>query len=125
MHSRATFAICLTLAALASCARNELVAGDGVADVTGAVMCPVVAGRPADLTADVPAKYAACQPLPLRQHWAGELPGETGIARIGASEAGLSKWARQSPTHFMLAGSPSTIGVVCEAAPGQETFSLM
>jgi hypothetical protein len=58
--------------------------------------CPVVGSEAADLGVEVPEKYATCPPLPLRQHWDGadEMPQEAGVARIGASSAGLSVHVR-------------------------------
>ncbi len=84
---------CLMLVGLTSCARTE---DRKEEDVIATLDCPVIADAPAALTADIPAKYAACRPLPLRQHWAGTdvLPQETGDARIGATATGLSVHVR-------------------------------
>lgn len=85
---------CLIVAALASCAHNEPAMRDVQATAMEAVACPIIAEGPADLNADIPAKYAALRALPLRQHWASSLPKEAGEARIGATAAGLSVWTR-------------------------------
>ena len=94
MSIAATLSGCLLLAALTSCAHDDRVEGGGQASAAEPLACPVLAAEPADLSAAVPAKYGACRPLPLRQHWDGALPGEEGVARIGATPGGLSVHVR-------------------------------
>lgn len=84
----------LLLAVLVSCAPQEAVQDHPRQGTALAVSCAVVAEAPADLSAEAPAKFAACPPLPLRQYWAGSMPQEQGVARIGASEAGLAVYVR-------------------------------
>ena len=91
MSVNPTLAGCLIFAALTSCAPNHI-SEDNKEVTMAAVHAPVLPNEPADLTADLPSKYAACPALVLRQHWTGAdaLPVETGIARIGATTKGLS-----------------------------------
>ena len=86
---------CLIFAVLISCAPSNQ-SDDNKEDAMAAVHAPVLSDEPADLTVDVPTKYAACDPLPLRQQWNGAdaLPKEEGVARIGATTMGLSVYIR-------------------------------
>jgi len=91
MSATTSIAGCLILAAaLTSCAHNGPAVHDAKEDAMTAVTCPVIPDGFSELTADIPAKYATCRPLQLRQNWADTLPEEAGEARIGATEEGLS-----------------------------------
>ena len=85
---------CLMLAVLISCAKKDIVERDRKAEAMAEVTSPRLSEGPADLTTDVPSKYAACAPLPLRQNWSETMPEESGVARIGATAAGLSVHVR-------------------------------
>jgi len=118
---------CLILAALTSCAHNDLVDRDRKEDAMAILRCPVIADKAADLTADVPGKYAACRALPLRQHWAGALPHEAGVARIGATTMGLSIHVRYEDSDIFSTATANqqrmwTLGDVVEVfvKPGRE-----
>lgn len=57
------------------------------------IPCPAVFGViDDDLGAEHPAKYSGCQPLSLGRFWEGPgvLPGEAGVAYVGAADEGLS-----------------------------------
>ena len=60
------------------------------------IPCPRVAGNVSDFGAEHPAKYRDCTPLPLRQFWQGadRMPNESGLAYVGAAEAGLCFYTR-------------------------------
>lgn len=88
MSKRVSLVGCLILTVLASCAH---LSQSGSSHVVDAV---VLSDGPADLTANPPAKYADAALLPLRQHWSDSMPEEGGVARIGATKAGLSVYTR-------------------------------
>lgn len=90
------FGSCLLLAFFTSACVFKQVNKKEDQIVMDLLTCSVITDEDADLTADVPAKYAACRPMPLRQHWKSvdALPREKGVARIGVSVMGLSVHVR-------------------------------
>ena len=128
MSVNPTLAGCLIFAALTSCAPNHI-SEDNKEVTMAAVHAPVLPNEPADLTADLPSKYAACPALVLRQHWTGAdaLPVETGVARIGATTKGLSVHIRYEDSDIFSTATANqqrmwTLGDVAEVfvKPGRE-----
>ena len=64
---------------------------------------PLVAGELGlELGVECPAKYAACTPQPLLQHWVepGKAPDEGGSVRVGCTEKGLCIYAHFVDSHI-------------------------
>ena len=118
----------LILAALTSCAHID--PSDRTKEGNmNTLHAPVISDEPADLATDPPSKYADCQPLPLRQHWSGAegLPREAGVARLGATPAGLSVHVRYEDSDIFSTATANqqrmwTLGDVVEVfvKPGLE-----
>jgi hypothetical protein len=124
MRHRASFTGCLVLATMVACAHNDLLEEKKVEQV---IACSGISDAPADLTQRVPAKYAALRALPLRQHWAGTMPMEAGVARIGATSLGLAVHVRYEDSDVFSTATANqqrmwTLGDVVEVfvRPGRE-----
>ena len=126
-----TYAACVVLACLISACAGLLKSDSKDNAMTANTLpCPVLESGPADLSAEAPAKYVASRPMPLRQHWDDALPKETGVARIGATEEGLSVHVRFEDSDVFSTATANqqrmwTLGDVVEvfAKPGRDQSS--